>query len=369
MLRVLLRGVLATSFTVALLAVAILLFGREIVAWLTVPSESIWSLDTPSPPDYANPENWSALPGRRDTADATPRGSPARDRQATAQVDCFYVHPTTYFFGGHWNASTNLWLTNFITDGGPVIQQASAFNGTARVFAPRYRQMTLGGYSHDDDNRREALGLAYGDVHRAFRYYLEHHNDGRPFFLASHSQGSHHLLRLLEERIEGTPLADRLIAAYVIGTRMTDARYRRGEAKIPLCESAEDTGCAISWATFAEGGDPHKMGTPAERDEATVCTNPLSWTRGNERIGREHNLGSIPLVGPSGLGKVDPRLVGAQCRDGVLWINVPGAPGYDRALFPGSNYHTYDFNLFYMNIRENARRRAESFLASHASAG
>jgi hypothetical protein len=35
--------------------------------------------------------------------------------------------------------------------------------------------------------------------------------------------------------------------------------------------------------------------------------------------------------------------------------------GYSFALFPGKNYHTYDYNLFYMNLRANAECRVAAY--------
>src|SRR3546814_4733126 len=61
-----------------------------------------------------------------------------------------------------------------------------------------------------------ALGAAYRDVAAAFDYFLSQ-NEGRPLILAAHSQGSLHLIRLLHEKVAGTPLASQIVAAYVVG--------------------------------------------------------------------------------------------------------------------------------------------------------
>ena len=52
---------------------------------------------------------------------------------------------------------------------------------------------------------------------RAFAYYIEHENKGRPFILVGHSQGTFHLLPLLEQMIDQTELKDRFVAGYAIG--------------------------------------------------------------------------------------------------------------------------------------------------------
>jgi hypothetical protein len=61
------------------------------------------------------------------------------------------------------------------------------------------------------------LDLAYQDVEAAFDYYLQYFNKGRPFIVVRHSQGTTHTLRLLEEKIDNTPLYRQLVAAYVVG--------------------------------------------------------------------------------------------------------------------------------------------------------
>ena len=52
-----------------------------------VPAAKFDAASAPPPPDYANPDAWSALPGA------------STDKPA----DCFYIHPTAYF-GEQWNA-------------------------------------------------------------------------------------------------------------------------------------------------------------------------------------------------------------------------------------------------------------------------
>ena len=39
---------------------------------------------------------------------------------------------------------------------------------------------------------------------QAFQYFLENFSKGRPFIIASHSQGTHHAIRLLKEEIDGS---------------------------------------------------------------------------------------------------------------------------------------------------------------------
>jgi hypothetical protein len=79
-------------------------------------------------------------------------------------------------------------------------RHASAFTGSCRVYAPRYRQAAIAAFFMDKANGRAALDLAYGDVKRAFEHFVAlAATHGRALVLASHSQGGWHLVRLLQE--------------------------------------------------------------------------------------------------------------------------------------------------------------------------
>src|SRR5690606_23044322 len=110
--------------------------------------------------------------------------------------------------------------------------------------APRYRQATLWTFLDFTPNSEKALDLAYGDIERAFDHYMATRNEGRPFILAAHSQGSYHAMRLLEERILGAPAGDLMVAAYAIGGPVIDAFTREA---LPACTGPDETGCLIGW--------------------------------------------------------------------------------------------------------------------------
>lgn len=316
----------------------------------------------PPEPSYAEAANWAALPWHRNPACLVPVDSGIRDRQQSAQVDTFFVHPTSYF-GRRWNAPATSRVIHFVTSRTMAVQ-ASVFNGIARVYAPRYRQMTLAGFDHPGP-REKALALAYSDVKRAFVFFLEHFNQGRPLILAGHSQGSRLLLRLIDELFTGGELRDRLIAAYIVGARVWDGPFKRGQATLPVCRGPQDTGCLLSWRTFAEGADPSRdmhAGEPA--DGHTICVNPLSGSCDEEPVSSEKNLGSVSLLHIWRPTAPVRALVGAQCRDGILWVHRPKEWLFRIAAGDG-NYHPYDYHLFYLNVRADAERRVEAFLRLH----
>lgn len=99
---------------------------------------------TPAPPNYADAENWAALPEKTDFADLLPDSVLLHNGQDTASVDVFFIHPTTY--KGRlraWNARLNDRKLNQKTDETTIMHQASVFNGSCRVYAPRYRQANI----------------------------------------------------------------------------------------------------------------------------------------------------------------------------------------------------------------------------------
>ena len=98
-----------------------------------------------------------------------------------------------------------------------MANMASASNGCCDVYAPRYREANIFAYFGEAGRREEVLNFAYQDVKRAFEYFLGHNNAGYPFVLASHSQCTHHAMRLLKEIIDPSDISHRMVAAYTIG--------------------------------------------------------------------------------------------------------------------------------------------------------
>ena len=139
------------------------------------------------------------------------------DAWKNGEVDVFFIYPTLSFSKLNWNAPLNHAGTNELVSEMIMSGQASVFNSCCRIFSPKYRQATFYSFLGAGKNGRKALELAFDDCLKAFDYYINHFNKGRPFFLAGHSQGALHIMRLLDERIEETDLAKRMVAAYPIG--------------------------------------------------------------------------------------------------------------------------------------------------------
>lgn len=307
----------------------------------------------PPPPDYSLSSTWAALPTKKDAADSVPRKSNLKDLQATAKADVFFIYPTIFIKEPQniylWNADVNDTELNHLIQTSTILNQATIFNGACRVYAPYYRQAHL--YAFYTSERADAVGalnLAYEDVKAAFEFYLKSYNQGRPIIIASHSQGSYHGMRLLQDYFDGKELQKQLVAAYLIGRAIKPDTFKY----IRPTETPDEVGVWASWNTFGRNYlptnyDSYFKGSPS--------TNPLLWSSEETLAPKELNKGGVAFK-----FTFAPELADAQNQDGILWIHRPNSKG--SWLVKNKNWHRADMNFFYMNIRENAALRIEKFL-------
>ncbi|BBM84899.1 DUF3089 domain-containing protein [Candidatus Uabimicrobium amorphum] len=337
------------------------------------PGEKFSYSGVPYLPDYSQQSAWAALPTKKDTADVVPQGE--KDLQNTAIADVFFIHPTSYSRGENWNQDIYDEKVNNKTDKGAIRHQASVFNSAARVFAPRYRQAILYSFLtiHRLHEANKALELAYSDVSKAFEYYLKHHNKDRPIIIAGHSQGAFHALRLVRDYFHDKPLYKKLVAAYIVGMNIPQEVLTQQLPRIPVGNSARQTGCILTWNTFAEGTDvsyindsfPYEyfQGLRTNLQKKVACVNPLTWTTDEEKVAKEKHLGTVAFHGSENNSPgIDAQMVSTQCKDGALFISPP-LRKYRWDFF--GNYHIMDYTMFYMNIRRNAEERVQAFLQKH----
>ena len=314
--------------------------------------------ESPIPPEieYNSTNNWAALPDLQDLADVVPINSALKDEQMNARADVFFVHPTIYTYSPNtpfqWNANIqDIYLNNKV-DSSTILNQASIFNAAGRVFAPRYRQAHYFAFvTPDKADKALALQVAYSDVKKAFEYYLTHYNQGRPFIIASHSQGTVHATQLIKDYIDGKDLQKQLVAAYLIGIATPKNTFK----EIGACENADQTGCFVAWTTFQQGYlPPWHPGKPTD----LVSTNPLTWTLDEKFASQKLNEGGVSYG-----FKWVKNFADAQNHQGILWINTPYVFG--RSFVRLKNWHQADMNLFYAPIRNNAKNRVSAYLKAN----
>jgi len=349
------RGLLFALGALVLAAAATVVFRAPLAVLAFTPGGQVQRQAAPAAPDYALAASWTALPGVAEPARATPTGVTAV-ASAAAPVDVFFIHPTTYG-GSDWNAPVSE-LTQE-TDRLESVSKASVFNGCCAVYAPRYRQANAMAFVADNENTLGAADIAYGDVRRAFEHFLAHYSGDRPFIIASHSQGSVMAARLLREEVVGRPLQRRLVAAYVIGGRVAVGEI----PGLPVCGAPDQTGCLVGWNTrsdtFVRGPLDFPPGAPR------VCVNPLSWRTDGAAAKAELNRGAAFLDKSRDLHRA---FADAQCRGDFLVARDMGeipsdAMGNVLAFLIGpGNYHLRDYEVFWMNLRENALARSRAYL-------
>ncbi len=320
---------------------------------------------TPPAPDYDQPGAWSALPDQEDLADIAPDGVTSVD-QRVAPVDVFYVHPTSYI-GSQWNGAFDDRAVVEATDRGATLIQATAFNGCCAIYAPRYRQTNGTQFLEPSDDGSRAFQISYGDVLRAFEAFQQIRGAERPFILAGHSQGSVLLERLLFEHISGTPLRDQLVAAWIPGGSVTVDGLRERAPDLPPCAQPTDLRCVAAWEARAPGYQPKGFDLVREDARERLCVNPLSWRQDEERAPAETNLGAVFLESADRAPR--PGFADARCADGVLETTLYGRPprdGMSRILdwtMGSGNLHPIEYQLYFMNLRENANLRVQLALA------
>ena len=311
------------------------------LACFSVSAQSFDPKDQPAAPDYSLTKNWSALPFRADAADQLPAGEKWVD-DSLKNVDVFYIYPTIYR-GEVWNADVNNKKLNKSIDNKPVRYQASVFNASARVYAPRYRQATIKAF-YDKQNGPLALEFAYQDVKRAFQYYLDHYNNGRPVIIASHSQGTYHARKLLKEFFDSTALRNKLVAAYVVGYGFDESMYKN----LKPCDNATQTGCYVTWASFKKGFNP--TGSLLYN---TVCVNPITWSRDTVAVDCSKSMGALLLS----FNKDYTHACGTQIHDHCLWVDA-----HLPFIKSWNVLHIADYNLFWFDIRKNVKDRVAAYL-------
>ena len=315
---------------------------------------------------YDDPAMWLSRPGMSGGSPAhwLPQGLSESAEPPGSAV--FFIHPTSYLSREHWNAPLDdrdsqerakLFVRGL----------ASPFNHSTELWAPRYRQAAFGALISDKREAHQAIDAAYADVAQAFAYFVASVPADRPIVLAAHSQGSLHLIRLLKEKVAGTPLQRRIAAVYAVGWPIS-VQHDLPALRLPACASAGQAGCILSWSSFAEPADPDQLtaiyagstGFDGQlRGKSDIlCTNPLTGGTGGAAPASANRGTLVPGAGLSG-GRLTLGLVPARCEGGLLLIGPP--PKLGPYVLPGNNYHVYDIPLFWANVRADMKVRVAAW--------
>jgi hypothetical protein len=289
----------------------------------------------PQPNDYRDAKSWLCKPGlHADACDVdltttviSADGKLTRETwtaDANAPVDCFYVYPTV--------STDPTPFSDMIPDAAElnvIRQQFARFGSVCRRYAPMYRQITLFGLRRllaGTGGGSLEHGLQYDDVRDAWRSYLEHDNQGRPFVLIGHSQGSFILAELIRQEIDGKPIQARMVSAIIPGATVAVPRGKDvGGAfqHVPICHSASQTGCVIAYSSFRSTIPPPantRFGKVSDTNMVAACANPAALGGGS---GELHAY--LAKDGRSIVSATPPKpwVIPEQPID-TPWVSVPG---------------------------------------------
>lgn len=355
--------------TMIFIAGAILyrVFQAQLIKWALVPSAEFVEMPKQAGSSYADANLWIARPGLAgDPSGWRPAGLPA---SPASRASVFFVHPTSFLESSAWNApldhEESRWRAGLF-----VQSQASVFNGVGQIWAPRYRQATFGAFLTEAADARRALDFAYQDVLAAYEQFLKEAPADRPIILAGHSQGSMHLMRLLQERVKGSREQRRIAAAYLIGWPISTT-VDLPQLPLPACVQVAQAGCILSWLSFGEPADPAMIvdtwdATPGlngqpRRDTPMLCVNPLTGNAG-DAAGAEANRGTLIPNDDLTDGTISAGAVPARCDGRGFLLIGTDPPDMGPYVLPGNNYHVYDYTLFWSNLRADAEARLAAFV-------
>lgn len=277
---------------------------------------------------YADANRWICLPGRDDVcsrdlkaielfANGSSAPVPPQPPATSSTVDCFYVYPTVGLNLVPGNPDPYYMDRSAIE--AATAAQAASFASECRVFAPQYRQATIGAYALPEFVRQMYIAVATSDVLAAFDYYLANHNQGRKIVLIGHSQGGEMLIGMIQGRFESSPeLRQKLLLAILAGIPVnvpTGQKVGGTFTNVPVCTQPGEIGCFIAFGSYAEGSDPttdSRVPTPAGQER--VCVNPatlddLALSPEARRSGRKLLQGTLlmPAADSSGFVRDDAQ--------------------------------------------------------------
>ena len=302
--------------------------------------------------DYSDKANWLSLPER------------------TKPYDTFYIYPSAY---------------EDFSEGAPVIgsidhkgmhagaqadleEQGTAYETSTNVFAPYYRQMNFATVVKSTAEERNKIlsGIPLQDLYAALDYYFENYNEGRPFILAGHSQGSQMLTYILSEYMGKHPeYLKRMIAAYVIGYSITDDFLAKNK-HLKFAEGADDTGVIVSWNTEGPGNKNQKNFVVLD---GAISINPINWKLDDTYAPASENLGARIMNTTTGKYEIIPEAADAKVdtERGVVVTTTKVIEPIDDSLgmgFGPDSFHHADYSLYYNNIKANVAERCAAYQGS-----
>ena len=328
------------------------------------PGQPFQTYTPPAAPNYASLESWLAQPDLG-----------VDPFTLSAKGDVFVVVPSVYRGGEHWNLPSDDLRRKGKLQRIVRPNYVSPYGESGRLFAPFYRQASLYAFMTNREDSHFAQDLAYHDVKRAFDVFLKQSPPERPIVLVGHNQGASHVQRLLIEYFQG-PLKNRLAVAYVIDHPLPLESFDGPLAQLSPCIEPDQIRCVVAFGSFtpkdtviAERFLEQSLVHNGREYEAinnrpTLCINPLLWTQSEDYAPARLHLGGVAAEG------LDPDMTpasmtkqsGAQCESGLLLVDTPRSKSLRRPRAVGAKFRTLPSNLFYEDLKQDAKRRVENLL-------
>ncbi len=254
----------------------------------------------------------------------------------TPAIDCFYVYPTV-----STQATTNANLHIDPAERLVAEAQASPFTPHCRIFAPMYRQLTVGALEGTSGVARanaSSVALAYSDVLAAWQYYLAHDNAGRGVVFIGHSQGSSMLIRLLRSQVDPSPAERRLLVSAIILGGNVEVPVGQGVGgsfqNIPACNSTSATGCVVAYSSFSQTPPANSLFARAGTGVSLVSGQPPGPEPRLPGVVRQPDLAELSGH-PGAAGTLLPDLDSGGRREAVNPVGHLPEPVHRPVRVPG----------------------------------
>jgi len=355
-------GALAGMLTISL--VLVFIYRDDIFQTIQDPGQPFQTYQPPAAADYASVESWLAQPD----LDVDPF-------TLTEKGDVFVVVPSVYRGGAHWNLPSDDLKRKSKLQRIVRPNYVSPYGESGRLFAPYYRQASLYAFMTNREDAQHAQDFAYQDVKRAFNVFLSQSPPERPIVLVGHNQGASHVQRLLMDFFQGS-LKNRLAVAYVIDHPLPLESFDDALSSLTPCTAPDQTRCVVAFGSFtpkdrviAQRFAERSLVHNGHRYEAidnrpTLCINPLLWTQSEDYAPARLHLGGVaaegldPDMDPASMTKQS----GAQCQKGLLLVDIPRSKSLRRPVKVGGKFRTLPSNLFYEDLKQDAKRRVQNLL-------
>jgi len=276
------------------------------------------------------------------------------------EVDTFFVYPTVVNNSAEGGDFADFYESK---ESAKYIYEylASAFDEATNIYMPVYRQASFAAAEKCGTDNGAYLDLLYKnvpykDITDALDFYFENFNDGKPFILASHSQGSAIVTDILMYYMQEHPeYLERMVAAYTIGFAPSASMFEK-YPNLKFAEGESDCGVVVSWNT--EGPDASGESVLIPSDPCVI--NPINWKTDDTYAGADEGKGTRSPGRPD--LKADAQI---NTERGTVMCTTVDDWTVAKGVFQSCSLHMYDYSLYFHDIEANVQKRIDTYFAAH----